>query len=153
MVGIRFRPAGARPWRAGAMSDLADLDTAVLQAAVQDAPDAEAAAALVDAALRPHRPTPDPVDRVAVLGGLVDAERGIRWVDDLAERAGLSVRGVDRARPDGADPLIPAARAAAGPVDRAAPAAELCCADQAHLTRAFSWMVGESPARYARAQH
>ena len=45
-----------------------------------------------------------------------------------------------------------AGRAAAGPVDWSSLAAELGYADQAHLVRDFTRVVGEPPARYARAE-
>jgi AraC-like DNA-binding protein len=174
VIGVRFRPGGARPWSPVPLSELvdgefpvtllADLDTAALQAAVRDAPGVAAAAALVDAALVPHRPSADPtVDRVAALVATVDAEPGIRRVEQLAERAGLGVRGLQRLCAEwvgiGPKELVrwarlheTAGRAAAGPVDWAALAAELGYADQAHLVRDFSRVVGEPPARYARAQ-
>lgn len=174
VIGVRFRPGGARPWSPVPLSELVDgefavtllagLDAEALQAEVRDAPDAGAAAALVDAALAPHRPDPDPtVERVADLVATVDAEPGIRRVEQLAERAGLGVRGLQRLCAEwvgiGPKELVrwarlheAAGRAAAGPVDWAALAAELGYADQAHLVRDFSRVVGEPPARYARAQ-
>jgi AraC-like DNA-binding protein len=42
-------------------------------------------------------------------------------------------------------------RAAGGRVDWAALAAELGYADQSHLVRDFARVIGEPPARYARA--
>ena len=174
VIGVRFRPGGARPWSPGPLSELvdgefpvtllADLDAAALQAAVRAAPDVAAAAALVDAALVPHRPAPDPtVDRVSALVATVDAEPGLRRVEQLAERAGLGVRALQRLCAEwigiGPKELVrwarlheAAARAASGMVDWAALAAELGYADQAHLVRDFSRVVGEPPARYARAQ-
>jgi hypothetical protein len=41
---------------------------------------------------------------------------------------------------------------ATGPVDWAAPAAELRYADQAHPVRDFTRVVGEPPARYGRTE-
>jgi AraC-like DNA-binding protein len=174
VIGVRFRPGGARPWCDRPLADLvdgefplslvADVDAPALQAAVRDAADVDAAAALVDGALSTHRPPPDrTVDRVAGLVALVDAEPGIRRVEQLAERAGTSVRGLQRLCAEwigiGPKELVrwarlheAAARAAAGPVDWAALAGELGYADQAHLVRDFSRVVGEPPARYARAQ-
>jgi AraC-like DNA-binding protein len=43
-----------------------------------------------------------------------------------------------------------AGRAAVGPVEWSALAAELGYADQSHLVRDFARVVGEPPARYAR---
>jgi len=175
VVGVRFRPGGGRPWTAAPLAELADrelplsalprlagLDAPALQGAVQEAPDASAAAARVDAVLAPLRPDPDPaVDRAGELVAVVDAEPAIRRVEQLAERLGLSVRGLQRfcAERIGIAPkeLIrwarlheAAGRAAAGPVDWAALASELGYADQAHLVRDFRRVVGEPPARYAR---
>jgi AraC-like DNA-binding protein len=174
VIGVRFRPGGARPWSPRPLNELvdreepvtllADLDARALQAAVRDAPDVCAAAAVVDAALVPHRPAHDPtVDRVGALVALVDTEPAIRRVDQLAERAGLGVRALQRLCAEwigiGPKELVrwarlheAAGRAAAGPVDWAALATELGYADQAHLVRDFSRVVGEPPARYARAQ-
>jgi AraC-like DNA-binding protein len=176
VIGVRFRPGGARPWTSAPLAELTDrelpvsalprlagLDAAALQAAVREAPDVASAAARVDAALVPLRPEPDPtVDRAAELVATVDAEPGIRRVEQLAERAGLGVRGLQRFCAEwigiGPKELIrwarlheAAGRAAAGPVDWAALAAELGYADQAHLVRDFRRVVGEPPARYARA--
>jgi AraC-like DNA-binding protein len=173
VIGVRFRPGGARTWLGAPLTELvdrelpvtvvADLDPATLQAEVRDAPDPAAAAALVQGALAPHRPDPDPtVDRVADLVALVDAEPSIRRVEHLAARVGLGVRGLQRLCAEwiGLTPkeLVrwarlheAAGRAASGPVDWAALAAELGYADQAHLVRDFSRVVGEPPGRYARA--
>lgn len=174
VIGVRFRPGGARPWSPVPLSELvdgefpvtllADVDAEALRAGVRDAPDVAAAATLVDAALVPHRPDADPtVDRVAELIATVDAEPGIRRVEQLAELAGTSVRGLQRFCAEwigiGPKELVrwarlheAAGRAASGPVEWAALAAELGYADQAHLVRDFSRVVGEPPARYARAQ-
>lgn len=174
VIGVRFRPGGARPWSPVPLAELvdgefpvtllADLDADALEAEVREAPDVGAAAALVDAALVPHRPPPAPtVDLIAELVATVDAEPGIRRVEQLAERFGLGVRALQRLCAEwigiGPKELVrwarlheAAGRAVAGPVDWAALAAELGYADQAHLVRDFSRVVGEPPARYARAQ-
>jgi AraC-like DNA-binding protein len=174
VVGVRFRPGGARPWLAGpvstltdrevAVAALADLDVPAVRAAVRSAADPTAAAAAVDAALVPHRPPAVPeIERATGLVDLVDAEPGIRRVDDLAARVGTTARSLQRFCAEwigvGPKELVrwarlheAAARAAAGPVDWAALAAELGYADQAHLVRDFTAVVGEPPARYARAE-
>jgi AraC-like DNA-binding protein len=177
VVGVRFRPGGARPWLPGPVSvftdreapvaelvaGLDDAAAAALRESVQAAPDAAAAAALVDAALTPLRPAPDPaVDRVAALVDTVQRDPSIRRAADLAERTGLGVRSLQRLCAEwiGVGPtwLIrwarlheAAGRAAGGPVDWAALAAELGYADQPHLVRDFARVVGEPPARYARS--
>jgi AraC-like DNA-binding protein len=173
VIGIRFRPGGARPWLTGPVSaftdreapvaELVDLDDLALREAVQRAPDAGAAAALVEAALVPLRPQPDPtVDRVAGLVDAVQRDSSIRRAADLAELAGMGVRSLQRLCAEwvGVGPtwLVrcarlheAAGRAAGGRVDWAALAAELGYADQPHLVRDFARVIGEPPARYARA--
>jgi AraC-like DNA-binding protein len=173
VVGVRFRPGGARPWLPGPVSSLTDreapvaelvaLDAVALSAAVQAAPDAAAAAALVDAALLPHRPAPDPtVERVAALVAAVQRDPSIRRAGDLAELAGTTVRSLQRLCAEwvGVGPtwLVrcarlheAAGRAAGGPVAWAGLAAELGYADQSHLVRDFARVIGEPPARYARS--
>lgn len=174
VVGVRFRPGGARPWFDGPVSRLAeqqlpvnalvDVDADRLRGAVRDAPDVAAAAASVDAALVPLRPEPDPlVDRAEHLVDRIGAEPAIRRVEHLAEDLGTTVRSLQRfcAEWIGVTPkdLVrwarlheAAGRAAEGSVDWAALAVELGYADQAHLVRDFTRVVGEPPARYARAQ-
>jgi AraC-like DNA-binding protein len=174
VVGVRFRPGGARPWLSGPVSALADREVPVAEMAAVDADDvgaevqradhAAAAAALVDAVLAPLCPPPDPaVDRADELVRLVDAEPGIRRVEDLATRLATTSRSLQRFCAEwigvGPKELVrwarlheAAGRAAAGPVDWAALAAELGYADQAHLVRDFARVVGEPPARYARAE-
>lgn len=174
VVGVRFRAGGARPWLDGPVSRLAerqlpvtalvDIDADPVRAAVRDAPDTAAAAAAVDAALVPLGPQPDPaIDRAEELLGWIAAEPGIRRVEQLAERAGTTVRSLQRFCAEwiglGPKDLIrwarlheAAGRAAQGPVDWAALAVELGYADQAHLVRDFTRVVGDPPARYARAE-
>ena len=174
VVGVRFRAGGARPWLSGPVSQLADrelsvdvladVDTERLRDAIRDAPEAATAAARVDAALVPLRPEPDPlVERAEHLVARIGAEPAIRRVEDLAEDLAITVRSLQRfcAEWIGVSPkhLVrwarlheAAARAAEGPVEWAALAAELGYADQAHLIRDFTRVAGEPPGRYARAQ-
>jgi AraC-like DNA-binding protein len=173
VVGVRFRPGGARPWLSGPVSvftdreapvaELVEVDDVALCAAVQVAPDAASAAALVDAALVPRRPEPDPtVDQVAGLVAAVQRDPSIRRAADLAELAGMGVRSLQRLCAEwvGVGPawLVrcarlheAAGRAGTGRVNWAALAAELGYADQSHLVRDFARVIGEPPARYARA--
>ncbi|MGY1806837.1 DUF6597 domain-containing transcriptional factor [Blastococcus sp. SYSU D00669] len=174
VVGVRFRPGGARPWLPGPVSALtdtevpvgtmADLDADAVRAQVAAAPSAAAAAGIVDAVLAPLCPEPDPaVDRADGLVALVDAQPAIRRVEDLAARLATTPRSLQRFCAEwigvGPKELVrwarlheAAGRAAAGPVDWAALAVELGYADQAHLVRDFTRVVGEPPARYARAE-
>jgi AraC-like DNA-binding protein len=174
VVGVRFRPGGARPWLDGPVSALTDtevpvsamaaVDADAVRARVQEAPDIRTAVALVDDVLAPLCPPPDPaVARADDLVRMVDAEPGIRRVEDLAARLATTPRSLQRFCAEwigvGPKELVrwarlheAAGRAAAGPVDWAALAAELGYADQAHLVRDFTRVVGEPPARYARAE-
>lgn len=174
VVGVRFRAGGARPWLGGPVSQLAekqlpvtalvDVDADRLGTAVRDSTDVASAAALVDAALVPLRPQPDPlVDRAEHVVARIAAEPAIRRVEHLADDLGMTVRSLQRfcAEWIGVSPkdLVrwarlheAAGRAAEGPVDWSALAVALGYADQAHLVRDFTRVVGEPPARYARAQ-
>lgn len=100
--------------------------------------------------------------RVAIeLGSLVERERSIRSVRELAARSGYSVRSLQRifAMHAGVSPLwmirryrlIDAADAARSgcPPSWSALAAMLGYADQAHLTRDFKATIGLTPAQYA----
>jgi AraC-like DNA-binding protein len=149
--------------REAPVAELVDLADVALCESVQVAADAAAAAALVDAALVPLRPEPDPVvDRVAGLVDAVQRDPSIRRAADLAELAGMGVRSLQRLCAEwvGVGPtwLVrcarlheAAARAAGGRVEWAALATELGYADQAHLVRDFARVLGEPPARYARS--
>jgi AraC-like DNA-binding protein len=174
VAGVRFRPGGARPWLSAPVSALADtevpvsamadVDALAVRAEVQRAPDAATAAALVDGVLAPLCPPPDPaVDRADDLVRLIDTEPGIRRVEHLAARLTTTPRSLQRFCAEwigvGPKELVrwarlheAAGRAATGPVDWAALAVELGYADQAHLVRDFTRVVGEPPARYARAE-
>ncbi|MFD7989857.1 helix-turn-helix domain-containing protein, partial [Kitasatospora indigofera] len=112
---------------------------------------------------RPGAPPPRAAPRQAeaVLALITDTPALVR-VDQVAAVAGISVRGLQRlfAEYVGAGPKWvlrrarlheAAARAEQGTgVDWAALAADLGYADQAHLVRDFTAVVGAPPARYAR---
>lgn len=164
-----FGPAAApAAIRLGAAVDAATglaapAANAPADAAVTDVAPADAALArALDEFLGSVAPPPDP--GVAEAAGLVDvirAERGILRVTDLADRAGIGVRRLQRifAEYVGVGPkwvirryrLHEAAEraAAGGRIDWAGLAVELGYADQAHLVRDFTDQVGEPPARYA----
>ena len=120
--------------------------------------DVAVSAAFYDAVLAPLCPEPDPaVDRADDLVRLIDAEPGIRRTEDLAARLATTPRSLQRFCAEwigvGPKELVrwarlheAAGRAAAGPVDWSALAAELGYADQAHLVRDFTRVVGEPPA-------
>ena len=96
---------------------------------------------------------------------LVDAaesDHGMHRAEELAAQASMSLRSLQRLFTDyvGIGPkwvvarfrILDAAAAAhsGDPVDWAALAVELGFTDQAHLTRAFTAVVGTPPATYAR---
>jgi AraC-like DNA-binding protein len=135
-----------------------------LSAAVLAADDAGAAAVMEEflASFRPRR-TPEG-DLVAAVVERTAADPGIARVDQLAAEFGVGMRRLQRlfAEHVGVGPKWvirryrlheAAARIARGvPVDLVTLAADLGYSDQAHLTRDFTAMVGEPPARYARSQ-
>jgi AraC-like DNA-binding protein len=172
-VGARFRPGGFRPLLGGPVSDLTDRhrpvaevlgrDTAELARQVAGSGDPGVRVGLLADFLAEDWPDPDPtVEQVAGLVDLVAGDRGITRVAQVAERAGLTVRSLQRLFADyvGAGPKWviqrcrlqdAAARVAAqDELDWAELATELGFSDQAHLTRAFTATIGVPPATYAR---
>ena len=120
----------------------------------------------MEAALEPLLPAePDPevalADRAV---SVLEQDRSVTRVSELAERLSLSVRTVQRLFADhvGLGPswvirryrLHEAAAQATegGDVDWARLAIQLGYYDQAHLVRDFTATVGTAPARYAAAQ-
>ena len=178
VVGAKFRPGGftaltGRP--AYAFTDravpLADLVPATkvarLMAAVARAPDdpdvAVAALGEVLTGLVPPRPPPA-YALVLVLVADMLADRTLSRVEDVAERHGLSMRGLQRLfrRFVGVGPkwvlrryrlhdAVSAIDSGPGRVmpDLAALAASLGWSDQSHFTRDFTAAVGVSPHAYA----
>jgi AraC-like DNA-binding protein len=172
-LGAAFHPGAFRPLLRGPVSALADRVVPAAEVlGVDDRPAAEAVlgtddvAAMVDAMegyLDAVGAEPDPVvDRVRALVGDVERDRSLTRAEDLAGRAGTSLRSLQRLFGEyvGIGPkwviarcriLDAAAVAHRGePVDWAALAAELGFADQAHLTRAFTAVVGTPPETYRR---
>jgi AraC-like DNA-binding protein len=172
-VGARFRPGGFRPLLDGPVSDLTNRhrpitevlgrDTIELARRVAERDDSRVRVALLAGFLAEDWPEPDPTtELVAELVESLAADRGITRVAQVAERAGLTVRSLQRlfAEYVGAGPKWviqrcrlqdAAARVAAqDDLDWAELATELGFADQAHLTRAFTATIGVPPAAYAR---
>ena len=119
--------------------------------------------AALEAYLLALGPQPDPVvAQVRALVAQAEEDRALTRAEQLAERAATSLRSLQRLFTDyvGIGPkwvvarfrILDAAAAAHGgePVDWAALAAELGFTDQAHLTRAFTAVVGTPPATYRR---
>jgi AraC-like DNA-binding protein len=171
-AGARFTPSGlaallGRPLTGGPVqaSVLLGPAAADLAAAVTEATVLDTAAAAFDQALTAVLPAQvDPagalVDRAV---HLVEHDRSILRVSDLAHRAGVRVRTLQRLFADhvGTGPsqvirrcrLQEAALRAtrAERVDWAQLAVDLGYYDQAHLVRDFTATIGQPPARYARA--
>jgi AraC-like DNA-binding protein len=172
-LGAAFLPGGFRPLLQRSVGSIAG---SVVPAGelfeVDDRPVAEriigatAVPEMVEALetyLLALEPEPDPVVlEVRALVNDAEEDHGLTRAEDLAERAAMSLRSLQRLFTEyvGIGPkwvisrfriLDAAAAAHSGePVDWAALAAELGFADQAHLTRAFTAVVGTPPATYQR---
>ena len=171
VLGIKFRPGGFRPFWGRPVQELADrvlLGVEVFGPAVDDAgrrilaeTDPEAMAGLADAFLLDRLPAADPlVPQVAAMVDTATADRSVLRVEQLAARCEVSVRTLQRlfAEYVGVGPkwvlrrarLQEAAlRADSGTVDWPLLAADLGYADQAHLSRDFTAVVGLPPTHYA----
>ncbi|RBY84726.1 AraC family transcriptional regulator [Blastococcus sp. TF02A-26] len=168
---VRFRPAAFRALVDRPVSSLRDRvvpagELLPLHAAAVDriraAPDLATARPLVEDWLRglPHRRTAEQAELDAAVD-LVERDRTVTRVDELAERCGRSVRWLQRAFADAVGLPVKqvirmarlrevAERALVEDVDWAAVAADLGYTDQAHLVRDFTAAVGTPPARYGR---
>jgi AraC-like DNA-binding protein len=173
VFGVKFRAGGLRPFLDRAVSKLADsivpashvfgkdlepLETILLSSGKED--DKVQAA---DDFFRAHAPRPDP--QVEMAGHLVERilrEPEIKTVDDLANRAGMGKRRLQRIFNEyvGASPkwvirryrlhdLVEKANSGSQ-LDWSQVALELGYFDQAHLINDFKSMVGYSPAEYQK---
>ena len=172
VVGTKFRPGGFRPFfgrpmteftdRALALGDVFGGEGARLEREVHEASDDPARIAILEAFLRARRPAPD-ADAVlaARIVDLAQAEPAIARVGDLAQRAGLPIRTMQRLFSShvGVSPKWAirrfrvqeaAERVAAGAgVEWSTLAQELGYFDQAHFIRDFKAQIGKTPAEYA----
>jgi AraC-like DNA-binding protein len=170
-LGVMFRPAGFSAFTVLVARDMTDrvlpIDTVFGADGVELAKQVgtagpEGAVAAVDRFLSERTPPPgDPCEVVTELVEKVAADPAMFRVEDLAERAGVRPRQLQRwfAEHVGVSPkwvirryrLYEAAeRAARGTEVRWADlAAELGFSDQAHLTREFTAALGMPPDRYA----
>lgn len=169
VTGVKFRPGGftaftGRPPAPDTVAPLGDelrVDPAALRSAVLAEADDGTRAAVLDAALGPVAPHPAPayLDLLCLLAHMVD-DRPVR-VEQVAARAGTSVRALQRlfAAYVGVGPKAVLARyrlhdavAAldAGEDDLAGLAASLGWFDQAHFSRDFRAVVGTTPSAYLR---
>jgi AraC-like DNA-binding protein len=169
VFGVAFRPGCFRPFLGRSVSTItgkvvpaAELFADVPTRAMADAGDVDEQARIAEEFLRSTRPHRDPTaEHAAEVVALVAAEPGITRVADLARRLDTHVRSVQRlfAEYVGVGPKwvirryrlreVTERMARSAAIDWAGLAAELGYADQAHLTRDFTAMVGESPTRYA----
>lgn len=171
VFGVAFRPGCFRPFLGAPVRTITDRSIDAREVfgpdlplpAVAAAPDAQAQRQLVERFLRAYAPPPDPAaEQAARIVASIAAEPELTRVDDLAGRLGTSVRRVQRqfAEYVGVGPKWVIRRyrlrevtdrmAAGGEIDWARLAVELGYADQAHLTRDFTAMLGESPTAYMR---
>ncbi|WP_250030916.1 AraC family transcriptional regulator [Paractinoplanes maris] len=172
VFGVRFRPAGFRPFLGAPVSSITDRFVPVETVFDQDlsvrvlAADDEAAITILDEVLTaraPAEPTPAAALAASVVARIAE-DAGTTRVDDLADEFAIGVRQLQRLFADyvGVSPKWvirrfrlheAAARITTGaPVDLGELAAELGYSDQPHLTRDFTAMVGEPPALHRRAQ-
>lgn len=175
VLGVRFRPAGFSGTSRVPLVELVDsarpasevLDgwpaTVGVLAAERTTADAAAAAQRL---LATHLLPPDPAaGLVAEALALIDADRSLTRVADLAGRLGTTVRtvqrrfethlgvwpkwAIQRRRIHDALDDLQSDREDGRAIDWATLAVELGFTDQAHFTRVFGELVGVSPAAYA----
>ena len=174
VFGVKFRPAGFRPFLGSPVAPLTDRSIPVAAVFGEDGDayvrrvlalggDDEAAAETADAFLLARLPAPDPaVAEVNRLVALIVGKRAITRVDQVVERAGTGTRTLQRLFHEyvGVSPkwviqryrLHEAAQRLAEErdVSLADLALDLGYADQAHFVRDFKSVVGRPPAAYAR---
>lgn len=175
VLGTAFHPAGFRPLLGGPLAPLAGrvrpaaevlgLDDRPTASAILGSADVEVEVVVgaMEAYLLGTAPVPDPTaEEVTAL--VLEAERRVEITraDQLAAHAGVSLRSLQRlfAEYVGVGPkwvvrrsrILDAAAAAhsGAPTDWARLAVELGFADQSHLIRAFTAVVGMPPATYER---
>jgi AraC-like DNA-binding protein len=172
-LGAAFHPGGFRPFlrrRVGTLCDvvvpageLFDVDDRPVAQRIIDASDVRMMAEALESYLLALDPEPDPaVDQVRELVRLAEEDRSITRAEQLAGHGSMSLRSLQRLFGEyvGIGPkwviarwriLDAAAAAHSGEsVDWAALAVNLGFSDQAHLTRAFTAVVGTPPVTYER---
>jgi AraC-like DNA-binding protein len=175
-VAAMTRPGGLGAFVGGSAADLTDrtlplgealgADEAALVAEVTAEPDEAARVAVLAAALEQavHPQRRLPAAEVAGVARLAEEDRTVQRLGDLCERAGTGPRTLQRKflQYAGVSPtwvirryrLLEAAESVreGKPVSWAEIAAGLGYADQAHLTRDFRAVIGQTPAAYAGSQ-
>lgn len=171
VFGVAFRAGGFRPFLGAPVSRLTDRSVpankvfgpVVPEAAMAAAADADAMRDVIERFLCARLPARDPVaEEVADIVARIAADPMITRVSDLAQRLHTSPRRLQRLFADyvGVGPKwvirrfrlheITQRMAAGGRIDWARLAADLGYADQAHLTRDFTAIVGETPTQHAQ---
>jgi AraC-like DNA-binding protein len=161
VLGVAFRPGCFRPFLGRPVSTVTDRSIPASAVFGPDVP-RRPAVQRVEEFLRAHLPEPDPAaDTAAAIVTRIAASPILTRVDGVARDAGLGVRNLQRLFADyvGVPPKWVIRRYRLHEVterldkgegvDWAAVAADLGYADQAHLTRDFTKLVGENPTRYA----
>jgi AraC-like DNA-binding protein len=172
VFAVKFRPGGFFPFLRRPMAELTGRALSLRAAFGRGGPalarqvlaleDLGQQVALVEGFLREGLPAPDAnVEVVGTFCRLAMDDRSVTRVEPLAERVGLTVRALQRLfrRYVGVSPKFvirryrlhdAAERLSDGrAVDWAALAQELGYFDQAHFSKDFKALVGQSPAEYA----
>ena len=176
VFGVKFRPAGFRPFLGSSVAALTDRSCpigevfgtageALAEELIGLRGDISAQAAAADALLHSRLPEPDPmVSFLNDVADLVIGDREITSVERLAARAGLGKRTLQRLFSEylGVNPKWVIRRYrlheavdrldAGAEVDLAQLALDLGYFDQSHFARDFKAIVGRAPTQYARAQ-
>jgi AraC-like DNA-binding protein len=171
VLGVAFRPGCFRPFLGSPVSAITDRSVPARDIFGAGVPERDIAAAtdefamvgIVERFLLANLPPYDPTAlTVADTVTRIANNPGITKVDTLAATLGTTVRQQQRLFADyvGVGPKrvirryrlheVTERMAAGQPVDWAGLAAELGYTDQAHFTRDFTTMFGESPTHYAR---
>ena len=173
VLGVRFRPGAFRGFlgkpvqsmtdQTLPVSALFDCDDVQAEQAVLSAPDDAAMVAIASELIRRALPAADPqIARIESILKIISESPGLTRVEDLAERAQLSVRRLQMLFKEyvGINPkwvirrnrLLDAADQLASGIDISL--SELALAlgyyDQAHFTSDFEKLVGKPPADYRR---
>ena len=170
-LGAAFHPGGFRPLLGRSVGSIAGSvvpagtllghDDRLVAAEILATSDVGAMVQALEGYLTALAPQPDPVvEEVRALVAEAERDRGLTRAEQLARRGAMSLRSLQRLFTEyvGMGPkwviarfrLLDAAAAAHSGerVDWAVLAAELGYADQAHLTRAFTAVVGTPPETY-----
>ncbi len=172
IFAAKFRPGGFYPFvqrsvshfsgRVLTIAEVWGSSASWIEAAILGTGDEDERHRLLEQFLRELKPVPDAdATRTRQLAEGIATDRTLRSVEELARRAGMNLRALQRlfARYVGVNPkwviqryrLHEAAeQLARQPASMSALALELGYADQAHFIRDFKRIVGVSPALYAR---